>query len=174
MDLRDARLESVRSRVGLVTQEVQIFAASLRDNITLFDPSVPDEYLLAALQKLGLEPWLGRLPDGLDTMLYSSGLSAGEAQLVALARLFIKDPGLIILDEASSRLDPTTEALLGRALGELCVRRTVVIIAHHLAFVERADDILILDDGQIVEHGARARLAADPGSRFAWLRQSGL
>jgi ABC-type multidrug transport system fused ATPase/permease subunit len=174
MDLRDARLESLRSRVGLVTQEVQIFAASLRDNITLFDPSVPDEYLLAALQKLGLEPWLGRLPDGLDTMLYSSGLSAGEAQLVALARLFIKDPGLIILDEASSRLDPATEALLGRALGELCVQRTVVIIAHHLASVERADDILILDDGQIVEHGARARLAADPGSRFAWLRQSGL
>jgi len=172
--LRHARLEPLRARVGLVTQDVQLFEASLRDNITFFDPDISDGRLLAVLETLGLKPWLERLPNGLDTKISGSSLSAGEAQLLALARVFLKDPGLLILDEASSRLDPATEALLERALGRLLEGRTAVIIAHRLATVERADDILILEDGRMIEHGPRERLSADPNSRFAELRRTGL
>jgi len=174
VNLRRARLAGLRSRVGLVTQDVQLFAASLRDNITFFDRAIPDGHVLAVLDKLGLAAWLGRLPQGLGTAISGGALSAGEAQLIALARVFLKDPGLIILDEASSRLDPATEALLERALGRLLVGRTAVIIAHRLATLERADDIAILERGRVVEHGPRDRLASDAHSRFAQLRRAGL
>ena len=174
VNLRHARLDPLRSRVGLVTQDVQLFEASLRDNITFFDPDISDGHLLAVLETLGLNRWLERLPDGLDTMISGSTLSAGEAQLLALARVFLKSPGLVILDEASSRLDPATEALLEQALGRLLKGRTAVIIAHRLATVEQADDILILEDGRMLEHGPRERLSADPNSRFAELRRTGL
>ena len=169
-----ARIASLRSRVALVTQDVQLFEATLRDNITFFDASVPDTLLLDVLARLGLRAWLERLPSGLDTIISGASLSAGEAQLLALARVFIRDPGLVILDEASSRLDPATEALLEHAIDALLAGRTAVIIAHRLHTLDRADDILILEDGRVVEHGPRAALAADTGSRFAQLRRAGL
>ncbi|MBA3946019.1 MAG: ABC transporter ATP-binding protein [Herpetosiphonaceae bacterium] len=172
--VRQARLAALRERVGLVTQDVQLFEATLRDNLTFFDSRVVDERLLTVLDTLGLRDWLERLPDGLDTPISGGSLSAGEAQLLALARVFIKDPGLVILDEASSRLDPATEALLERALDRLLhADCTVIIIAHRMQTVERADDILILEDGRIREYGSRALLAADPASRFAALRRAG-
>ena len=174
VNLRHAKLRELRSRVGLVTQEVQLFEASLRDNITFFDPNVSDERVLDALETLGLGPWLERLPNGLDTPISGVTLSAGETQLVALARVLLRDPGLIILDEASSRLDPATERMLEQAWSKLLEGRTAVIIAHRLSTVERADDILILEHGRVVEHGPRHRLAADPQSRFAALRRAGL
>lgn len=174
VDLRTVALASLRARVGLVTQDVQLFEATLRDNLTFFDPAVPDARLLAVLEELGLGAWLARLPEGLDTVIAGGRLSAGEAQLVALARVFLKDPGLVVLDEASSRLDPATEALLERALDRLLAGRTAIVIAHRLATVERADDILILEDGRILEHGPRAALASDASSRFAELRRAGL
>jgi len=174
VDLRRANLKVLRSRVGVVTQDVQLVEASLRDNITFFDDTIPDARLQDVLEALGLTAWLARLPRGLDTLISGARLSGGEAQLVALARVFIKDPGLLILDEASSRLDPATEALLERALDRLLAGRTAIIIAHHLTMVARADDIMILEDGRAVEYGPRAQLAADPGSRFAALQQAGL
>jgi len=174
VNLRYTRLKTLRARVGLVTQDVQLFEASLRDNITFFDSDTPDSHLITVLETLGLKPWLESLPNELDTIVSSSSLSAGEAQLVALARVFMKDPGLVILDEASSRLDPATEALLERAVGKLLEGRTAIIIAHRLATVERADDILILGDGRILEYGPREQLTADPNSRFAELRRRGL
>jgi ATP-binding cassette, subfamily B, bacterial len=174
VDLREARLSSLRHRVGLVTQDVQIFEASLRDNLTFFNPAIADQQLLSVLDTLHLTPWLKRLPNGLNTMISASQLSAGEAQLIALARVFLKNPGLVILDEASSRLDPATEALLEKALSKLLEGRTTIIIAHRLATVERADEILILDHGTILEYGARATLARDPRSKFAELRRTGL
>lgn len=174
VNVRNANLEALRARVGIVTQDVQLFEASLRNNVTFFNPGIPDEQLLAVLEMLGLRPWLAGLPRGLDTIISGSSLSAGEAQLLALARVFIKDPGLIILDEASSRLDPATEALLEQALGKLLEGRSAIIIAHRLATVERVDDILILERGRIVEHGPRETLAADEHSRFAELRRAGL
>jgi ATP-binding cassette, subfamily B, bacterial len=176
VDTRAPRLADLRRRVGFVTQSVQLFRASVRDNLTFFDPAVPDAAVLAVIEELGLAPWLATLPDGLDEVLPAGGggLSAGEAQLLAFARVFLKDPGLVVLDEASSRLDPATEALIERAIDRLLRDRTAIIIAHRLATVQRADEILILEDGHIAEHGARARLAADPASRFARLLRTGL
>ena len=182
IDLRAVGLGELRRHVGLVTQDVQLFAATVRDNLTLFAnydpvrPAVPDDDVVAALETLGLGPWLRALPDGLDTLLASGGkgLSAGEAQLLALARVFLRNPRLVVLDEASSRLDPATEGVLERAIDRLLTGRTGIVIAHRLRTVQRADDILILEGGRVVEHGPRASLAADPGSRFYQLLQTGL
>jgi len=148
----------------------------VRDNLTFFDHSVPDDRIWEVLFMLGLTDWTASLGDGLDTRLEtgSAGLSAGQAQLLAFARIFLRDPGLVILDEASSRLDPATEALIERAVDRLLAGRTGVIIAHRLATVERADDILILEEGEMVEFGPRSRLAADPASRFSRLLRTGL
>lgn len=172
--LTTARLASVRSRVGLVTQEVQLFQASLRDNLTFFDPRVPDSRLIEVLVELGLGPWFRRQAAGLDAPVSAASLSGGEAQLLALARAFLQDPGLVIIDEASSRLDPVTEGLLGGAIERLFDGRTAVIIAHRLATLETIDDLLILDDGRIVEHGAKGELAADPASHLNRLCRDGL
>jgi len=171
VDLRAAHLKDLRGRVGLVTQDVQIFEATLRDNITFFDTSIADEQVLAALDALELNTWLARLPGGLDTPIAARSLSAGEAQLIAFARVFIKNPSLVILDEASSRLDPATEALLERAIDQLLTGRTAIVIAHRLATLERADELLMLDAGRMVEHGSRATLVADARSRFAELQR---
>ena len=120
-DLRHVAPEMLRSRVGIVTQNVQLFQASVRDNLTFFNPDIPDSQVLDTLEELGLDGWLDSLPSGLDTRLLSGGqsLSAGEAQLLAFARIFLEDPGLVILDEASSRLDPVTEQLIERAISRL-------------------------------------------------------
>jgi ATP-binding cassette subfamily B protein len=144
----------------------------VRDNLTLFDETISDEQLLKVLDELGLGDWLQALPHGLDTSLVSGGnLSAGQAQLLALARVFLQDPGLVILDEASARLDPATERLIERAITRLLRGRTALIIAHRLATLERADELLILHEGQMVEHGERTRLLNNPASRFAGLLQ---
>lgn len=176
MDVRDLRFGALRRGVSMVTQTVQLFNAAVRDNMTLFDEHISDDQLWAALRDLGLEKWVASLPDGLDTPLASGsgGLSAGEAQLLAFTRIFLRKPGLVILDEASSRLDPATEQLLERAIDKLTQDRTAIIIAHRLATVARADDIVIIEDGRILEQGERAALAADPNSRFAQLLQTGL
>ncbi|MFH2072983.1 MAG: ATP-binding cassette domain-containing protein, partial [Actinomycetota bacterium] len=176
VSLRDADIDDLRSRVGMVTQEVQLFRATVRDNMTFFDTTIADERLWEVLFDLGLGDWVAGLPEALDTVLEAggSGLSAGQAQLLALARIFLRDPGLVILDEASSRLDPATEVLIERAVGRLLQARTGVIIAHRLATVERADDILILEGGRVVEFGERAALAADPDSRLSRLLETGM
>ena len=175
-DLRDTRLVELRQRIGLVTQEVQLFHATVRDNLAFFDPSIPDDRIVAVLDEVGLTRWYQSLPAGLDTELAAggSGLSAGEAQLLAFARVFLRDPGLVMLDEASSRLDPATEGLLERAVDRLLWGRTAIVIAHRLATVERADEIALLEAGHIVEQGIRVVLASDPTSRFSQLRRSGL
>jgi ATP-binding cassette, subfamily B, bacterial len=175
-DIRSVPLAALRERIGLVTQDVQLFGGTLRDNVALFDRRVPDARLREVFADLGLAVWLGTLPDGLETRLGAGGrgLSAGEAQLVALARVFLKDPGLVVLDEASSRLDPATERLLEHALTRLLDGRTGVVIAHRLETVERADRIVILEDGCVVETGRRDELGRDPASRFARLRRTGM
>jgi ATP-binding cassette subfamily B protein len=171
VDLRAVRLAAVRARIGLVTQEVHLFHASVRDNLTLFDDGVPDERISAVLGTLGLASWLRELPRGLDTLLGpgGAGLSAGQAQVLACARILLHDPDLVILDEASSRLDPATDRLVQTALGRLLEGRTGIIVAHRLATIAYADDILVLEDGQVREHGPRLALAADPTSCFAEL-----
>jgi ATP-binding cassette subfamily B protein len=174
VSLRDAKAVDLRQRVAFVTQDVQLFQASVRDNLTFFDRSIPDERIVHVLEELGLADWLAGLPDGLDTELEKHSLSAGEAQLLAFTRVFLRDPGLVILDEASSRLDPATEQRMELAIDRLLQDRTAIIIAHRLGTVHRTDEILILDDGLTCEYGNRLELAADPDSRFYQLLQTGL
>lgn len=176
VDIRGLKLEALRRRIAIVTQDVQLFHASVRDNLTFFDRAIPDERIQSVLTELGLTDWVGSLPEGLDTELGSGGhsLSAGEAQLLAFTRVFLRDPGLVILDEASSRLDPATEQRLERVIDRLLHNRTAIIIAHRLGTVQRADHVMILDDGRILEIGDRRALAADPNSEFHHLLQTGL
>jgi ABC-type multidrug transport system fused ATPase/permease subunit len=171
----DVPLRAYRRRVGMVTQDVQLFHATIRDNLTFFDPTIEDQHILAVIVDLGLNSWLDRLPKGLDTILEggAEGLSAGQAQLLAFARIFLTDPGLVILDEASSRLDPATEQLIERAIDKLLANRTAILIAHRLETVQRADEILILENGKVLEYGERPVLAADAGSHFAQLLTAG-
>ncbi|HEY7123123.1 MAG TPA: ABC transporter ATP-binding protein [Ktedonobacterales bacterium] len=169
-------LSDLRRQIGMVTQEVQLFQATVRDNLTFFNHALSDSQIVAALEQVGLLPWYQKLSDGLETMLGAegTGLSAGEAQLLAFARVFLTNPGLVILDEASSRLDPATERLLERAIGKLFAGRTAIVIAHRLATIQRADDILILEDGRVLEYGPRVALAGDPNSRLSRLLRVGL
>jgi ABC-type multidrug transport system fused ATPase/permease subunit len=171
VDLRETTLAELRARIGLVTQEVHLFNASLRDNLTLFDDEMPDARISGVLTTLGLADWLDELPDGLGTRLGAGGigLSAGQSQLLACARIFLRDPDIVILDEASSRLDPATERLLHMALGRLLEGRTGIMVAHRLSTIAYADDILVLEDGRIREQGTRLELATNPDSRFAEL-----
>jgi ATP-binding cassette, subfamily B, bacterial len=169
IDLRTVSVAAVRSRVGLVTQEAHLFDASVRDNLTLFDDSVPDERLAAILASVGLGPWLQSLPAGLDAVLGAGGrrLSAGQTQVLACARLLLRDPDVVILDEPSSKLDPATERLVHRAFGRLLAGRTGIIVAHRLSTFALADDILILEQGEVLECGPRLTLAMDPTSHYA-------
>jgi ATP-binding cassette subfamily B protein len=180
IDLREAALDDVRHRSTMVTQEVQLFHASVRDNLTFFDDTIEDSRIEAVLDRIGLADWLRGLAHGqgnrkgLESEMRGGELSAGEAQLLAFARVFLRDPGLVILDEASSRLDPATERHIEHAIDALLEDRTGIVIAHRLATVQRCHDILILDEGRIVESGSREALASDPSSRFAALLRSGL
>jgi ATP-binding cassette, subfamily B, bacterial len=175
-DIRDAQLKTLRRNIAIVTQDVQLFRASVRDNLTFFDRSISDKQILATLEELELGDWLRSLPQGLDTGLDTGNrsLSAGEAQLLAFTRVFLRNPGLVILDEASSRLDPATEQRLERALDKLLQNRTAIIIAHRLRTVHRAEEIMILESGRVSEYGDRKQLATDPSSRFYQLLQTGL
>ena len=133
-DLRQLSLESLRGRVGLVTQEVQLFEGTVRDNLTLFDKGLPDQRIHETIKLLGLSRWYAGLTEGLDAVLQTDGrgLSAGEGQLLAFARVFLRDPGLVILDEATSRLDPATQSQIEGATDRLLADRTAVLIAHRL------------------------------------------
>jgi ATP-binding cassette subfamily B protein len=176
VDIRAFPLAKLRRRIGMVTQNIQLFHGTVRDNLTFFDRHTPDARIEAVMGELGLGEWLRSLPAGLDTVLESGGggLSAGEAQLLAFGRVFLQDPGLVILDEASSRLDPATERLIEGAVERLVHGRTAIIIAHRLGTVQRAGEIMILEEGRIREHGPRGDLARDPGSRFSALLRGGL
>jgi len=174
-DVRLVPLRHLRQRIGMVTQSIQLFHGTIRDNVTLFDPSIPDVRIRQVIADLGLADWLSSQTRGLDTQLESGGgLSAGEAQLLAFARVFLRDPGLVILDEASSRLDPATECLVERAVDKLVQGRTAIVIAHRLHTVHRANQIMILEAGQTLEWGERLALAGDPTSHFSRLLQAGL
>jgi ATP-binding cassette subfamily B protein len=173
-DVRALTLDALRDRVAVVTQDVELFRASVRDNLTLFGRrAATDDGLRAVLGEVGLGAWVDALPDGLDTRLSGShGLSAGEGQLLAFARAFLAEPSVVVLDEASSRLDPVTERRITRATERLLAGRTAVVIAHRLDTLDRVDQIAVLDRGRVVEHGPRAALAAAPASRYARLRRT--
>lgn len=169
----DIPMSELRRRTALVPQEVELFNASVRDNVTLFDPTVSDDRVVEALRRVGL----GHVATGgIDRPLggTGAGLSAGEAQLLALARVWLTEPDLVVLDEATARVDPETEARLDVAVRELMRGRTTIVIAHRLSTLREVDDIVVFEAGRVVEHGERAVLAADPDTRFHRLLAVGL
>ena len=170
-NIEEIDLSELRDNIAIVSQDVQIFRATVRENLTFFNDDISDEKILSALNKLNLDDWLDNLQDGLDTKLSTngSGLSSGEAQLLALTRVFLKDPQLIILDEASSKVDPATELLIEKTMDKLLKNKTVIIIAHRLATIKRADDILILENGEMLEYGNRKKLVMDKNSKLSEL-----
>ena len=177
IEITEYELSSLRKSIGLVTQNVHIFEGSIRENLAFFDASVTDADISTAIRELGLESWVEGLSDGLDTKLESGGggLSAGEAQLLAFARiLLLQNPSIVILDEASSLIDPATERLLVASIRRLISKRTAIIIAHRLSTVSLADEIMVLDGGRVTEYGARSELEKDPDSLFSELLRSNL
>ena len=173
---RDYILKELRKSIAYVTQDVELFKASIKDNITFFDKTIPTEDVFRVINEVGLGSWLDQLENGLETVILSDecGLSAGEEQLLALSRAFLKNPKLVILDEASSRLDPATERQIDIALDKLMEGRSAIIIAHRLSTLHKVDDILILKKGEMVEYGERSHLANEPTSEFSKLLQKGI
>lgn len=170
-DVREVTLDSLRTRVAVVNQEVHVFHATVRENVSLFDAEVPDRRIEEAITEVGLGEWLKRQSEGLDTLLGAgaAGLSAGESQLLAFARVLIADPDLVVLDEASSRLDAASRRDFEQAVDRMLDGRTAVIIAHQPEAVRTADRVLLLAEGRVVEQGDRRALAADPASAFSRL-----
>ncbi|OCI29875.1 ATP-binding cassette domain-containing protein [Oerskovia enterophila] len=164
VDVRDLDLQALRAAVGVVTQRTEILAGTLAENVALF-ADVPRAAVEDAVRELRLDEWVAGLPDGLDTLLGPGGtsLSAGEEQLVAFARLLVRDVQVVVLDEATARMDPLTEARVVSASERLLAGRTGVLVAHRLTTIERAGLIAVLDRGRVVQQGVRATLARVAG-----------
>ncbi|QJW37471.1 ATP-binding cassette domain-containing protein [Cellulosimicrobium protaetiae] len=164
VDVRDLDLQALRAAVGVVTQRTEILAGTLAENVALF-ADVPREDVEAAVRELRLDDWVAGLPDGLETLLGPGGtsLSAGEEQLVAFARLLVRDVQVVVLDEATARMDPLTEARVVAASERLLAGRTGVLVAHRLTTIERAGLLAVLDHGRVVQQGERAALARVAG-----------
>lgn len=165
VNLRDASMEDLRRRIVVIPQEGFLFDGSVRDNLLIAKPDASEAELLAALDRLGLRERFEALPEGLDTEVRERGsrLSAGERQLVALSRAALVDPAVLVLDEATSNLDPGTEMLIEAALERLMVGRSVIVVAHRLSTVQRADKIAVVADAQIAEIGTHDELIAING-----------
>jgi putative ABC transport system ATP-binding protein len=159
------RFSSLRQRIVMVPQDGFLFDASLADNIRYGRLDATDDDILLALTELGLADWFDGLPRGLATAVGQRGesLSAGERQLVALARAYVADPDLLVLDEATSAVDPATEVRLQRALEGLTRGRTALSIAHRLSTAEAADEVIVFDGGEVVERGPHADLVDRSG-----------
>lgn len=166
-------LSIARRRIALIPQEVELVTGSVRDNVTLFDPVPTDDAVRNALRLAGLEALVA---GGIDRPLGAggAGLSAGEAQLLALARVWLRDPDLVVLDEATARVDPVTESRIEAGVRELMAGRTTVIIAHRLSTLRHVDEIVVMDHGRVVEHGERSVLAGLSGGRFRHLLELAL
>ncbi|MEF3306230.1 ABC transporter ATP-binding protein [Paenibacillus sp. GYB003] len=175
-DIRQFDTDAVGARIAYVPQSVELFEGSLRDNITMFDDSVEDERIHEALRLLHMEAWLSRFPEGLDKPIGMDGhnVSAGEAQLIAFARAFLKRPDIVIMDEATSRIDPETERTIGAATETLLRGRTAIVIAHKLETLAATDYILVMRDGKAVEFGETRSPSRDPAGVYAkLLREAG-
>ena len=165
VDLRDASMEDLRRRIVVIPQEGFLFDGSVRDNLLIARPDATEQMLLTALDNLGLRERFEALPEGLDTQVRERGsrLSAGERQLVALSRAALVDPAVLVLDEATSNLDPGTEMLIEAALEKLMAGRSVIVVAHRLSTVQRADKIAVVSDARITEIGSHDELIAMNG-----------
>ena len=161
-------LKSLRSNIGIVQQDVFLFAGTIRENIAYGRLDATEAEILDAAKRARLDDVIANLPDGLDTMIGERGvkLSGGQKQRLAIARIFLKNPPILILDEATSALDTETERAIQQSLAELSAGRTTLVIAHRLATIANADRILVVDDGRIVESGNHADLIARKNGRY--------
>jgi ATP-binding cassette subfamily B protein len=165
VDVRHATMQSIRDVVGVVTQDPYLFHDTLRSNLVYARPDATEAEVLAALDQAQIGHLVPELPDGLDTVIGERGyrLSGGEKQRVALARLILKAPDIVVLDEATAHLDSESEAAVQRALRETLSGRTSLVIAHRLSTVRESDELLVIDDGRIIERGTHAGLLARKG-----------
>jgi ATP-binding cassette subfamily B protein len=165
VDVRDLKLHSLRSQMGIVTQETYLFNASVRDNLRYARDEATDEEIMDACRVARFDDVVGNMPDGLDTVVGERGyrLSGGEKQRLAIARVLLKDPRILVMDEATSSLDSQTELQIQEAMQPLMEGRTTVAIAHRLSTVLAADQIIVLDQGRLVESGTHAELMDKSG-----------
>jgi ATP-binding cassette subfamily B protein len=171
-DLRDVTLSSLRRQFGLVPQEPFLFTGTIGDNVGFARPGASDEQIRRAIRSVGLEELIDRLPEGIDTPVHERGqsLSSGERQLIALARAFLAEPRVLVLDEATSNLDLKSEAQVEAAIQVLLQGRTAILIAHRLTTAMHADRIIVVDDGRIAESGSHEELIARDGPYSAMFR----
>ena len=168
VSVRELAAGHLRHRVAVLPQETEIVPGSVRDNVALFDDAVPAAAVADAFRRLGAEAWLQRLADGVETAIGPGGreLSSGERQLVAIARILLREPSVVILDEPAARIDPATEALVRRALAQLLRGRTGLVIAHRRTTLDLVDEVALLEHGAIAERIPRADLEAGAPSRI--------
>jgi len=172
-DLRDLRAADLRAALIMVPQEGFLFTGTIRDNILFGRPDATEEEMVTACRKLGVDGFVRSLPEGYDTLVSFRGsrLSGGEKQLVSIARAFVADPAILVLDEATSSLDPETENIIDTAIRRLLQGRTSIVIAHRLSTAEHADRVLVIDHGRVVEDGPHDDLVARDGPYAALHRQ---
>lgn len=168
-DVKDWDLKSLRSKIGIVPQEVLLFGGSIRENIAYAKPDASEEEIVLAAKKANAWQFISQFPEGMDTLVGERGvkLSGGQRQRVAIARAILKDPAILILDEATSSLDAESESLVQEALDELMKGRTTLIIAHRLATIRKVDRIYVLSEGKIVEQGSHMELLKDTSGFYA-------
>ncbi len=159
-DINSVTLKSLRSNIGIVQQDIYLFNASMRDNILYGKPDATENEIIAAAKRANIHDYIMSLPNGYDTEIGERGvrLSGGQKQRLSVARVFLKNPPILILDEATSALDNTTEILIQRSLDELCAGRTTIVVAHRLSTIKNADEIAVVSDGSIIEQGTHEEL----------------
>ena len=167
-DIAELTRAGLRSRIGMVLQDTWLFGGTIRDNIGYGNPAATDEQILAAARATFVDRFVHSLPDGYDTVIDDEGsnVSAGEKQLLTIARAFLADPSLLILDEATSSVDTRTELLVQQAMAALRTDRTSFVIAHRLSTIRDADLILVMEAGRIVEQGNHTELLAMGGAYY--------
>ena len=165
-DIRTLTAESVRRNIGIVQQDVYLFNASIRDNILYGKPNATEEEVIEAAKRANIHDYVMTLEKGYDTQIGERGvkLSGGQKQRLSIARVFLKNPPILILDEATSALDNTTEILIQQALDELCQGRTTIVVAHRLSTIKNADEIAVIAGGEITEQGTHDELLEQNGT----------
>ena len=160
VDINTVTVKSLRQNIGIVQQDIYLFNASMRDNILYGKPDATEEEVIEAAKRANIHDYIMSLPNGYDTEIGERGvrLSGGQKQRLSIARVFLKNPPILILDEATSALDNTTEILIQKSLDELCYGRTTIVVAHRLSTIKNADEIAVVSDGKIVEQGTHEQL----------------